>query len=330
MNKFYVYALLDTSKPGNYNYDGLVFEYEPFYVGKGTDGRDYHSIFDRYNSFKRNKIDSLKKKNIKVISTKIYNNLSEQDSFDLEISLIRKIGRRDLQLGPLTNLTDGGDGRTNIIVTQETKDKISKTKKSQNLHHKHTDITKEELSKINQGENNPFYGKHHTEQVKETHSLRVAGINHPMYGKKHDEDTIKKIKERRNASVDQQKMNELSKEIQSKSVVQFTLEGEFIREYSSIKEASRETGCSESIIGKCCRGLIKKPRKFLFRFKDAQSLELKNSYMLKIGDYFEIDGVIYKLIQRNKSSAIVKNQDQLFTFRKKDYPQFFEKRILEL
>jgi len=330
MKKYYVYALLDTSKPGIYVYGDLVFYYEPFYIGKGTDNRDYHSAFDRHNSFKKNKIKSLNKKNIKVLSIKVFEDLNEQDSFNIETSIIKKIGRRDLKLGPLTNLTDGGEGRTNIIVSDETKNKISKTKKSQNLHNKHTESTKTHLRKINQGENNPMFGKHHTEQVKEEQSLRVSGTNHPMFGKKHDEKTLKKIKENRNKNVNQEKVNQLSRELNSKSVLQFNLYGELIQEFSSIKEASEKTGCSESIIGKCCRGVIKKPRKYIFKFKDSSSLILNNSYSLKIDDIFEINNLEYRLRKRNKNSVIAENENQLFTFRQKDYPFLFEKIKLEL
>ena len=129
---------------------------------------------------------------------------------------------------------------------------------------------------------------------------------------------------------DQEKMNKLSKEFNSKSVLQFSLEGEFIKEYSSIKEASNETGLSESIIGKCCRGVIKKPRKFFFKFKEVDSLILKNSYTIKVDDIFEIDNFKYKLLKRNKSSAIVERDNQIISFRKKDYPFLFEKIKLEL
>jgi hypothetical protein len=43
---------------------------------------------------------------------------------------------------------------------------------------------------------------------------------------------------------------------------------------------------------------------------------------------FTIEGV--KLVKRNKSSAIGENDGKFYTFRKKDFPQLFEKRVLEL
>ena len=53
---------------------------------------------------------------------------SESDCFKLEIALIAHYGRRDLGLGTLVNLTDGGDGARGAVRTQETRSKISAAK----------------------------------------------------------------------------------------------------------------------------------------------------------------------------------------------------------
>jgi hypothetical protein len=50
---------------------------------------------------------------------------------------------------------------------------------------------------------------------------------------------------------------------------------------------------------------------------------------LKIGDEFESDGEKYELVKRNKCSAIGKNENKLYTFRKKDHPELFKKVVLE-
>jgi len=149
-----------------------------------------------------------------------------------------------------------------------------------------------------------------------------------MFGKKHNEETINKIKERRNKSNIQERLNKISTEVNSKVVLQFSLDGDFISEYESIKIASEKTGCSESIIGKCCRGVIKNPRKFIFRFKDENSKILNNSYRYKLGDIFEMDGKTYKLIKRNKMSCIVSIDDVIESIRKKDCLFLWQKNII--
>jgi group I intron endonuclease len=242
--------------------------------------------------------------------------------------LISKIGRRDLGLGTLVNQTDGGDGRLKSPHSDETRLKISKTKKEKNLSIPHSEETKRYLSDINKGENNPMFGKKHSDEVKENQSLRVSGINHHMFGKKHSKDTIEKIK--KNRSVDQEKINEISRKNNSKSILQYDLNGNFIKEYESIKNAAIETGLSESLIGKTCRGVVKNPKKFIFKFKDKCSNILKNSFNIKIGDLIIIDNDEYKLIKRNKMSFIVSDYyGNIKSFRRKDYDFIWSKKLLE-
>lgn len=107
---FYTYIYLDPRKLGNYEYDDIDFSYEPFYIGKGKDTRDVTHLKEPKNSFLENKIKRISSEGFEPIISRFSENLCETEAFDLEIELIRKIGRRDLGLGPLTNLTDGGEG----------------------------------------------------------------------------------------------------------------------------------------------------------------------------------------------------------------------------
>ena len=330
MGEYYIYVFLDSTKQGEYNYGDLKFEFEPFYIGKGKGDRINHSKYDK-RTFKRNKIKSIMGKNGSIISLKIRENLNLIESLETEREIIKKIGRRDLNLGPLTNLTDGGDGRTNgknspeSIEKARVKLKDVAIKRKMDGTDKHTDEIVKKLREINMGEKNPMWGKTHTDEIKEAHSQRVSGVNHPMFGKKHNDSTIELIKEKRNASVDQDKMNELSRERNSKIILQFSLDGAFIQEHESIKIASQNTGLSESLIGKTCRGVIKNPKKFIFKFKNEEDKILTNSFLIKVGDIH--DG--YKLVKRNKKSVIVENLNQeILTLRQKEYPIFWEKKKL--
>ena len=50
------------------------------------------------------------------------------------------------------------------------------------------------------------------------------------------------------------KANKASVKSCSKGVLQYTLDGEFVNEYPSTREASRQTGINQSDIVQCCRG----------------------------------------------------------------------------
>lgn len=326
MKKYYIYIFLDGTKPGKYIYD-ISFDYEPFYVGKGTGDRLKSSLLDRESPFKVNKINKIRKSGGEVITLKLYENLENIESLEIEKELISKIGRRDLGLGTLVNQTDGGDGRLKSPHSYETRLKISKTKKDKNLSIPHKEETKRYLSDINKGEKNPMFGKKHSDEVKENQSLRVSGINHPMFGKKHSKDSIEKIKNNRN--FDQEKINEISRKNNSKSILQYDLNGNFIKEYESIKIAAIETGLSESLIGKTCRGVVKNPRKFIFKFKDESSNILKNSFNIKIGDLVMIYDCEYRLLKRNKKSFIVSDKDNnIKSFRRSDYDFIWSKNAI--
>ena len=154
MDIFYTYVYLDPRKSGRFEYDGgkVCFDIEPFYVGYGQNGRCLDHLNEAYksakNSYKLNKIRKLQKLGLEPIIIKVLENVSVEKAKEEEIKFIWVIGRYDLGMGPLTNLTWGGDGSSGYQWSDELKRAHSIKLK---------------------GENNTNYGKHE---------------DHPSYGKK--------------------------------------------------------------------------------------------------------------------------------------------------
>lgn len=200
-NDFYVYIYLDPRKPGEYIYEDLKFDHEPFYVGKGRDKRMFDHLYDQntYNSYKINKINRIKMSKSTPIIMKIYDKLNENVAFEKEKETILKIGR--LEKGPLVNFSDGGEGQCGYKHREETKLKIGegvknsekwqKSIKSEEHRKKlsdalmghighifsHTDENKEKIRNSQIGEKNSFYNKTHTDILKNKWSMERKGIN---------------------------------------------------------------------------------------------------------------------------------------------------------
>lgn len=146
--------------------------FEIFYIGLGNVYLEHKdsktsSVFYRraYNTKGRNnwwkKVVNKTDYQVEILST----NLTKEDACELEEFLIQEYGRRDLGLGNLINMTDGGENNSGKIVSSEMKEKIRKT-----------------LTGKYPGELNPFYKRIHSEETRKQMSINHAdfsGKNHP-------------------------------------------------------------------------------------------------------------------------------------------------------
>lgn len=110
MNDFYVYAWL---KPCG----------TPFYIGKGRGRRD--KVTARNNPIFSNILNKIKRSGEEPLVIRVHQDIAEDEAFELERSLIRQYGRKNNGTGILANLTDGGEGPSGAVVSEESRRKKS-------------------------------------------------------------------------------------------------------------------------------------------------------------------------------------------------------------
>jgi hypothetical protein len=96
-----------------YTYAYLREDRTPYYIGKGKRNR----IYETHRRVKAPKNKS------RIIFLK--QNLTEEEAFKHEIYMIAVLGRKDNGTGILRNMTDGGEGVSGLIVTEEHRNKLS-------------------------------------------------------------------------------------------------------------------------------------------------------------------------------------------------------------
>jgi len=125
MNEYYVYMYLRE--------DGT-----PYYIGKGKGNRAYR----KHRSGMRVKVPP---KDRIIFALK---NLTERQAFDNEREFIKWYGRKDNNTGILRNLTNGGEGPSGFILSEESKRKISEANKGKII----SAETRRKISEANKGQ----------------------------------------------------------------------------------------------------------------------------------------------------------------------------------
>jgi len=164
----------------------------PFYIGIGTKRKSNKlSTYERaytkrgHNTF-WDKV--VQKSNYRVEI------LLESDDYEFikqkEIEFIALYGRRNLNLGTLVNLTDGGEIRRNVIISEETRKKISESSKDRPSANKNKKWSQEFKNKIS----NSLKGKKLSKESieKRTKTLKQKALKRGFYQHKEWKENIGK------------------------------------------------------------------------------------------------------------------------------------------
>ncbi len=149
--KFYVYIF--------FNANG-----RPLYVGRGHGSRWTHHLRMSEKS-KKHSNAYLRRAMVaadgNLPCVKIQENLTNTEANDVEVALIKAIGRG--RLGPLVNLTDGGEGWVGLVKTEEHKKAIG-------LAHKGRKLTAEQRQAMLERAGAPETRRKHSEAADRYHA----------------------------------------------------------------------------------------------------------------------------------------------------------------
>ena len=169
----------------------------------------------------------------------------EADNF--EKLLIQELNTHDRNFG--YNLTLGGDGNLGRYVSEETRNKMRNAR----LGIKLSQENKDKIGAASKGRN---VGRKHTEEELEKMRAKCTNGQYKRGGAQKgvakSEDTKKKIQEGSH----------------KKQVVQKNLNGEILKYYDSVSNASRETGINLGNISSCCNGHYHTAGGFIWEFVD--------------------------------------------------------------
>ena len=246
---------------------------EVFYVGKGC--RERWRTRKRENRFF---MSMLEKHDCDV--RKIKENLTEEEAFALEIEMIKYY--REKTNFRLTNILDGGEAPPRMIGNSSPTKREDVRRKIGDSNRKRY-IENPELRKIQSERLKVFLM---TEKGKEFRRKALACRDEQMLERIRINmtKTMRTSEFREKHSVIMKKAyskEEVREKVRgsnngaSRRVSQYTLDGVFIAEYATLREADEKTGISFKEISKVVRGHRKMAGGYIWKFSDNKNIEYK-------------------------------------------------------
>jgi hypothetical protein len=226
-NRFYTYAYLREDRT-------------PYYVGKGGGNRLYE---------KHQKGIYVPKDKNRIIFLK--QNLTEEEAFKHEIYMIAVFGRKDLGTGILHNRTDGGEGISGLVHSNESKKRMSKAHKGKILSEEH----KRKIGEINKGKTLSEEHKIKISEANKNPSEEIRKIISEAHkGKVLSGETKRKIKEKRKDQIiTQEHKNSISNAF-NKEYCFISPSGEIVKEITTLSKFSKKYNLNKSCLSNLLNG----------------------------------------------------------------------------
>lgn len=170
---------------------------EIFYIGIGTKNKQdlkYNSYTRAFNKIRRN---NYWKNIVKLNPNYKVEIILESDDYEYikeeEIRLIFIYGRKDLQKGNLCNMTNGGEGQINRIWSEESRKKLSLSKKGKKLSKETIERIKKHLFG-NKSHSGRIFSKEHRKNLSDAGKGRKAWNKGIVISENHKKAIINGIK----------------------------------------------------------------------------------------------------------------------------------------
>ncbi len=196
---------------------------------------------------------------------------------DFNVLLLNELEKHHIRLSASNlpeigyNLTNGGDGVTGYIFTEEDRRRISERMSGEGNHMYGVHLT---------GEKNPMYGKTHTEEAKRKisennkgNSAWNRGVKQPLSVKHKQSETMKQLHASGKINQYGEKNPMYGKPAHNRKVIlQYSLDGKYIAEYAASSEADKKTNSNGSSYA--ARGTYTSVNGFIWVFKQDFTEEL--------------------------------------------------------
>lgn len=225
---------------------------EPFYIGIGSDSTYFRANKKSQRNLYWKRIIAKTDFEVEIL----FDGISWEEAKLKEKEFIALYGRKDLNNGCLVNMTEGGDGTIGKIITDKTKQKLSQSIKEWNKTRVISDCQRQNASsRFKELNKDKDFIEKRNKSIRSSNKLKeyYNSIKGKPSGYKHTEDSKNKIR----LSKIGKKMPFESIKSKCKSIIQYDLDNNFIKQWDSARQIQREIGFSQGNINRCCNGEYK-------------------------------------------------------------------------